>query len=1235
MFAGATRLETLFGGHNVPAGVKGRQTVFTKHVGASKVAGVTACKRKVASDKAVLQVKRQKVQHPVTTCATPALTKPISTSTKPILTSSTLKPTSSKPSQAKHGGVTPSPAFRHEAGGVTPSVSCKRKAGGVTLGSCSPSKKKVKLSSNIDTSDMVGAVSESLADHILRHPHPLPECARCQWIKWGSSWQEKQGSHRVDRAGKLERIQWVAERATCRGGAWALGCTVCAHAKQRLQTESSLQARQRHGRLDSKWCRFEVRNKCMQAHTLDQHSMNEAHKMAMDIYLCPETPVSELLAESRPVQDDELFKGSVPQPADWLRAWRHLKEAMSFRSCEKISGTENFVQTGVAKGSDRRTVKALQAIIVEGKREQKRQWLRAASSIAILVDDRGAWKVLRFRCDHGGGYKEGLLRVLYRGGDGVIEVERWDDDFCKRESESIIQCLRDFCTSAVSGFDEGLFDHLRSAVHIYVSDGCPAALKTGRMLKTSLLSGIAFMIRDPAHAIRIAARDPLHAEERFGEFWRRVFDSKHALVRDIECSDQIRAKFESCQERVLKIMGSQGGGLKSVLKHLSAAKQRFESFASPARRYCLLLNSLALLLALIATDQRKEKATREAAEEALEAMTPDSIVVAGLTADYTAECLDFVRQFDRSNVDPATLARQRDAFKERMNALFLQGFAALEPAENATDRTMLQIAMAQVDDEPVFHYNDKKHVLWCSGAAAKVKTSVARMANVVSDLLERLDAELGDDDMVCKFQVFDLLDWKRPDLSEARKQRLSKHLTGLTRALGQDGEQAKREFQQVLPAALASRELKVAGLTAAGVTADKQQTVDNRDCWGEILESKETSSMQVLPKVIRLYNAVPLGTPDVERNLGQVTALLHEHAGSNTSETITMLLEGVLELQEKEEELFVSKAGCAQHLLLLTETSREWQQMWIFLHGRRFHGYEKTRSPKEKTLKKGHKLGSEALIQQQRRNAATALVTRALKPDADMNAKCFGGLLRKDLCGCALTNVMKQIPKTKMQVKFQQRTKQICENRQKEVQLRRGGRGLKWCLAPKLRVGSSAAAQVPDRPARVQVVPMRTSAAFRIEPSASVSVRPSLYSSVRVAHVIVVPDMKPFSKCDTWDAAILLIYAIGLGKIMIGEKDWHGSRPWEGAKAIRYKAQAKASCVTLVASSRLQKHGNVMQALRACSEDGTWSLVTERPADVGARQLVHLDELPSMRAFLLKQRRIYHQRNAHGKFQKK
>ena len=48
--------------------------------------------------------------------------------------------------------------------------------------------------------------------------------------------------------------------------------------------------------------------------------------------------------------------------------------------------------------------------------------------------------------------------------------------------------------------------------------------------------------------------------------------------------------------------------------------------------------------------------------------------------------------------------------------------------------------------------------------------------------------------------------------------------------------------------------------------------------------------------------------------------------------------------------------------------------------------------------------------------------------------------------------------------------------------------------------------------ARLQVVPMRTSLGFQLQPSATVSVRPSLYDAARVSHVVVVADMKKGTK---------------------------------------------------------------------------------------------------------------------------
>ena len=115
----------------------------------------------------------------------------------------------------------------------------------------------------------------------------------------------------------------------------------------------------------------------------------------------------------------------------------------------------------------------------------------------------------------------------------------------------------------------------------------------------------------------------------------------------------------------------------------------------------------------------------------------------------------------------------------------------------------------------------------------------------------------------------------------------------------------------------------------------------------------------------------------------------------------------------------------------------------------------------------------------------------------------------------------------------------------------------------------------------------------------------------------------------------MLIYAIGRGKIMIAEKGWHGDKPWAGPKAIRYQPQATASRLILVANSHLQKHPNVMTALQACSEEGKWTLVTERPENPGSRTVHFLDELPTVRQFLFQQRRIFrHSQDASVKFQK-
>lgn len=73
---------------------------------------------------------------------------------------------------------------------------------------------------------------------------------------------------------------------------------------------------------------------------------------------------------------------------------------------------------------------------------------------------------------------------------------------------------------------------------------------------------------------------------------------------------------------------------------------------------------------------------------------------------------------------------------------------------------------------------------------------------------------------------------------------------------------------------------------------------------------------------------------------------------------MTSLLEDALELQEKVSDAFVPKGSIAQHVLFLTDTSRQWPQLVIVLHGRCWHGYSDTRTHHAKTMQAQHKLGN-------------------------------------------------------------------------------------------------------------------------------------------------------------------------------------------------------------------------------------------------------------------------------------
>ena len=75
----------------------------------------------------------------------------------------------------------------------------------------------------------------------------------------------------------------------------------------------------------------------MQACCLQQHAATTVHKVATKSFLLPDLPISQCLPYS--LKDQQLLNGNVPQPLDWLRAWRACKATASFE------GAVSFYQT--------------------------------------------------------------------------------------------------------------------------------------------------------------------------------------------------------------------------------------------------------------------------------------------------------------------------------------------------------------------------------------------------------------------------------------------------------------------------------------------------------------------------------------------------------------------------------------------------------------------------------------------------------------------------------------------------------------------------------------------------------------------------------------------------------------------------------------------------------------------------------------------------------------------------
>ena len=206
-----------------------------------------------------------------------------------------------------------------------------------------------------------------------------------------------------------------------------------------------------------------------------------------------------------------------------------------------------------------------------------------------------------------------------------------------------------------------LKERIRKCNRALSADGASKERRALLLAAEELLPNIVLLIRDSAHALRIAVKNPLYFDDLFGEVWADLFDKRHALVPDVMNSKKCQDLLQNIQRVVLRIP-CQSRPLAVVLKHLRFAKQRFDSSADPIAKVAFMLLPLATMLSYIGSDERHKPCDRERAKAMLKKLDSKFALAIGVRADWGLETQAFIRLFDKNEHDIAKTKSDIDMF---------------------------------------------------------------------------------------------------------------------------------------------------------------------------------------------------------------------------------------------------------------------------------------------------------------------------------------------------------------------------------------------------------------------------------------------------------------------------------------------------------------------------------------------------------------------------------------------
>ena len=416
------------------------------------------------------------------------------------------------------------------------------------------------------------------------------------------------------------------------------------------------------------------------------------------------------------------------------------------------------------------------------------------------------------------------------------------------------------------------------------------------------------LIRDSAHAIRIAMKDPLHHDTLFGKVWEELFNKKGAAVPNFQHSDKLKALLVAAQAAGARPVGLPGNlqPLTAVLQCFSFAKQRFDSTVDPGAKLALLLLPVATVLAFSASDKRVLQERRKKARQTLEFMTSKNVTGLGISADWGIVWESYLRLFDLGDHDIAGSSEEIEGLIQSLEKLFVEGavfqdkvwhgpvnhqpaiggtFKLLPPvishnmmAADVEGQFITTIVKNQLQHKCVFNVDGEPVVMWGALQSGEKTELASRIQNVAKVSIGRLRADFPKTEMRFFLRALDM------NLVQA--------------AFGHQGKESKQEAltrcceaalnslgcpeSDVAPALLEYKIL-AKSLTCLAQAAQPLASKTNRETWGQCLDASflknllPDKSFTHILDLIRFYVSILDGSCVVERGLAKVRAFIEEN----------------------------------------------------------------------------------------------------------------------------------------------------------------------------------------------------------------------------------------------------------------------------------------------------------------------------------------------------------------------